>query len=197
MRKRARLRDQREREFRREKNKYVVESFSLRRFFERHTMDLALLVIMAAGITWIILLGPDKKAIKEMSASISSGIGDRSQQWAEAYPYGYKIIALTDKDIIHTLYDTLPKDLKIDWNNLSVARVQSAEFGRMNEKIEMALYSINYAPEGVSNLDVKVSFIRKKGAMVRVANLGQLELVVEVIENNEGQLFCLFGLREQ
>ncbi|MCK4882758.1 MAG: hypothetical protein KAS92_07020, partial [Candidatus Omnitrophica bacterium] len=128
-------------------------------------------------------------------ASVSSVIEERSEVWDEAYPYGYKIIVFTGSEIVHTSFDTLPEDLKINWKNLSVARVQAKQFGSMDEKIKIGMTDISYGPAGVSGLTIRISFIRKVGAATILTRFDDLEFIAEIIEDNTDQTFCLFGLR--
>jgi hypothetical protein len=197
VRQRKQLSEQRQRVQDREKHKYTPEVFSFGRFLKEHKIELAFAVIVAACITGIVFLGPDKSAIKAMSASVSATIEGQSLQWDVAYPHGYKIIVFTDSDIIHTTFDTLPENLRINWNKLSVARIQSAEFGSVSEKVKITIPGMDYAPAGILGRTVTVSFIRKKGAIVRLAQFGNIEFVAEVIEDDTARLFCLFGLRGQ
>jgi len=174
---------------------YVPEAFSFWRILKKHIIEMSFGVILLFGIGAVVLLGPDKKAVREMSASMSSIIEDQSPYWREAYPYGYKIIAFTDKNIIHTFFDTLPEDLEINWKDLSVARIQASQIKNTDEKIKITMANINYAPADVSGLTIVTSFSRKKGIRTSLTRLGGLEFVAEIIEDNGQELFCLFGLR--
>ena len=195
MRHHRQLRDQRQREIAREKNKYTPAKFALGLFLKRRKIEIFFTVILIVGVSGIILLGPDKGAIKEMSASVSSVIEEKSQYWDEAYPYGYKIIALTDADIVHTSFDTLPEDLEINWKDLSVVRIQTRQFGSMDEKIKISMTGIHYAPAGVSDLAITTTLIRKAGASAFLTRFNDLEFVAEIVEDNGEQVFCLLGLR--
>ncbi len=195
VRQRIRQQDQNQRALDRDRNKYVPEKFVLKHYLRQHGIELAVLLMAAISVTVIVLMGSDKKAMNEMSATVSSGIEEQSQRWAEAYSYGYKVIMLTETDIIHTSFDTLPKDFRVDWDDLAVSRVKSTEFGAMNEKVKISLPGIDYAPGGVFDLTVTASFVRKEGAKVRLANLGKFEFVIEVVKDSDGKLYCLFGLQ--
>ena len=196
VRKRRQIRDQREREQHRTEKKYVPEKFVFWRFLKQRKIELLLVIVMIAGITGIVFLGPDKGAINEVKTSVSSVIEEQSGYWEETYPYGYKIIALRGKDIIHTSYDTLPEGLEINWRNLSAVRIQATQFGSTEEKIKIKIPDINYAPEAVSGLTATVAFIRRKGVTTSLAQLGDLRFIVEIIEDTGDQVFCLFGLQD-
>lgn len=189
------LQSQHQREVDREEKKYVPAQFAPGIFLKRHRVEMFFLFLLTAGVLSIIMSGPDKEAIEEMKASVSSVIEERSEVWDEAYPYGYKIIALTGSEIVHTSFDTLPEDLKINWKSLSVARVQAKQFGSMDEKIKIGMTDISYGPAGVSGLTIRTSFIRKVGAITILTRFDDLEFIVEIIEDNTDQTFCLFGLR--
>ena len=196
VRRRRHLKDERERAVARERNKYAPEPFVFSRFLKRRKIEISFIVFLAAGVLGIILLGPDKDAINEMRASVSSAIEEKAPDWDEAYPYGYKVIALTEADIVYTDFDTLPDDLKIDWKNISVVWIQTRQFGSVDEKLKVVIKDMDYGPAGVSGLSVTSTFIRKKGAKTILTRLGDLEFVAEIIEDTGTQLFCLFGLRE-
>ncbi|MCK5180863.1 MAG: hypothetical protein KAR32_15125 [Candidatus Omnitrophica bacterium] len=189
------LRDQRQRETVRGEKKYVPAGFVLGLFLRRHKVEIFLFVFLISGVLSIILLGPDKRAINEMSASLSAVIEEKSSYWDEAYPYGYKIIALTDTDIVHTSFDTLPEDLEINWKNLFVTRIQAKQFGNTQEKIKISMDDIYYAPDGVSGLSITTTLVRRAGASAVLMQFNDLEFVAEIVENNEKQVFCLLGLR--
>lgn len=195
IRRRRQLREQRQRIESRGKRKYVPGRFMLGQFFKRHKVEFFFLAIIVAGVFGVFLLGPDKRAMNEMSSSMSSIIEGKSQLWQKAYPHGYKIIALTDKNIIHTSFDTLPEELEIDWDNLSISRIQADQFKKTNEKIKIKMSGINYAPAGVSGLTISTTFTRRKGATVSLIRFNKLEFVVEIIEDDGSQIFCLLGLR--
>ncbi len=187
-----RLQEQRLREQRREQKKYVPEGFS----FKQYKMELLLVILMACAVCGILFLGPDKKAMNLVRDSYSFLIEGKEEDWEAAYPYGYKIIALTDKGIVHTSYDTLPGDLKIDWKKVSVVRIQMKEFGSLEEKINIEIPEISYLQAGVSGMTIKVAFIRKEGAGADLAKLGAFKFTAEIIKDTEGLVFCLFGLKD-
>ncbi|MCK5083634.1 MAG: hypothetical protein KAR31_12055 [Candidatus Omnitrophica bacterium] len=180
----------------REERKYVPAGFVPGLFLKHHKVEIFLLVLLVAGVLSITLLGPDKGAINEMSASLSSVIEERSQYWDEAYPYGYKIIALTGTEIVHTSFDTLPEDLEINWKDLSVSRIQTKQFGSADEKIKIGMTGIYYVPAGVSGLAITTTLTKKKGASSILTRFDDLKFVVEIIEDNGEQVFCLFGLQQ-
>lgn len=194
---RRHLRNQRDRQAGREKKKYARETFILSSFLKNRKWEIFFLLVMLIVIMLIVALGPDKRAIKKMSDSVSSLIADQSASWKEAYPYGYKIIALTEREIIHTSFDTLPEALEIHWKNLSVARIQADQLKNTDEKIKIEMPDINYAPANISRRTVTASFTRKKGMVTSLARWGKMEFAVEIIEDDGERLFCLFGLRSK
>ena len=196
MRHHQQLRNQRQRDMAREEGKYAPARFVPGLFLKRHKVEIFLFVFLAAGVLSIILLGPDKGEINEMRASVSSVVEEKSQYWDEAYPYGYKVIALTDADIVHTSFDTLPEDLKINWKDLSVIRIQAKQFGSTDEKIKISMTGIYYAPAGVSDLAITTTLIRREGTSVILTRFNDLEFVAEIVEDNGEQVFCLLGLRQ-
>lgn len=195
IRRRRQLRDQRRRAACREERRYARSAFSLRRFVGRYKAEAFFIAVLIAGVLAVASLGPDKKAAKAARDSVSSFLTDRSREWNQAYPYGYKIIALTDKDIIHTSFDTLPGDLEIDWKNLSVSRIQADRLRGTDEKIKIGIDGLNYAPAGVSGVSVTAAFSRKKGARAALARFGGLDFAAEIVEDDGEYLFLLLGLR--
>jgi len=117
-------------------------------------------------------------------------------EWDAEFSQGYKIIVFTDTDIIHTSLNTLPDDLKINWKEMSVARIQANQLNNTIEKIKITINDIAYMPAQVSGLAVTVTLLRKKGAAARLTKFGDLEFVAKIVEDNGGQLFCLLGLRD-
>jgi hypothetical protein len=143
----------------------------------------------------IMTLGPDKSAVKKVSDSVSALLVDQSEVWGEAYPYGYKIIALTDREIIHTSFNTFPEALVINWENLSVARIRANQQKDADEKIKIQIPDIKYAPANISGHTVTAAFTRRKGVTASLAVWGDREFVVQVVEDDGQRTFCLFGLR--
>ncbi len=191
------MRDQKYRQHRREEKEYSPEQFSLMLLFRKRSGELLLIVIVIAAIVGIIFLGPDKKAAKEMMDSVSAVVEGQEADWEKMYPRGYKVIVLTDKDIIHTVYDTLPEDLKINWDKMFVERIQIREFGSLDEKIKIEISGISYVATGTSDLSVVGSFIRNEGVRIALAQLGDLDFMVEIVEDTGDQVFCLFGLKNR
>lgn len=189
------LLDQRMRAQRRQQYQFTAAKFSVGHYLKDHLLELTIVVFAAACVIGIYFLGPDREAMRAMSEAIGSQMAERPQQWGKEYPLGFKVIALTETEIIPTGFDTLPKDFHVNWSGLSVARVQSVEYATSIEKIKMTIPGIRYPPQGVNGLDVSISFVWEKGARAHVADLGDRELVIEVVEGDTGQLFCLFGLR--
>ena len=83
----------------------------------------------------------------------------------------------------------------IDWKNLSVIRVKTDRLKGTSEKIKIVVEGINYAPAGIAGLSITTTFSRKKGAVARLTRLGEFKFVAEIIDEKEGYLFFLLGLR--
>jgi hypothetical protein len=196
IRRRRQLREQRQRIESREDEEHIQEEFSFKLFLKKYTVEVSLVVFLITGVSTVILLGPDKKAVNERQDAVRVLLRDRTYEWDEAYPYGYKIMAFTGKEIIHTSFDTLPKDFRIDWRNASVARIQASSLTNTDEKIKITMRGIRYPPAGVSGLKVTTTFSSRKGVVAKLARIGELELVAEIVEDNGEVLFCLIGLKE-
>lgn len=191
------LQGQRQRKASRDERGYVPAGFTFGVFLKNHKVEIFFLVLLVAGVIGIVLLGPDKGVIDEMRASVSSVIEEKAQYWDEDYPDGYKVIALTDKDIVHTSFDTLPEDLEINWKKLSVTRIQAKQFGSVEEKIKIRMTGIHYPPAGVSGLEIMTTLIRKEGAAAVLTRFNDLEFVAKIVGDNGEQVYCLLGLRQR
>jgi hypothetical protein len=191
------LRQQRERIKTCVEEKFIPKEFSLGMYLKRQRGLIVLLLVLVVGIRGIRRLGPDKKADTAIEASVGSQLAERSQVWPKEYPYGYKIIALTEKEIFHTSYDTFSDDFKIDWRDLSVTRIKADHLKKTEEKIRIVAPQVRYVPHNISSRsEVTVTISRKKGMKTSLLKFDHFELFTEIVEDHEGYLFCLFGLKD-
>lgn len=191
-----RLREENERIASRQDEEYAEDEIPLRLLLKKYKVELLLVGLVIIGVAIIMSLGPDKKTAKKLRDSFNPFLYSQSWEWDEAFSQGYKIIVLTDKNIIQTSFDTLPDDLKINWKKMSVARVQSSRLNSMTEKIKITLTGITYAPADMLGVTATVILSRQKGASARLAQFGKIEFVAKIVEDDGEQLFCLFGLRD-
>ncbi|MBN1870456.1 MAG: hypothetical protein JW847_07785 [Candidatus Omnitrophica bacterium] len=187
---------QRQRKLAREERIYSPADADFGVILKTHKREVFLFVLMAVGVMGIILSGPDKDSMNKMSASVSSEIEQKSLYWEEAYPFGFKVIAFMGTDIVQTDFDTLPEDLKINWKNLSVVRIQTRQDDRTVEKIKISISGIQYEPANVSDVTITTTLVRNRGASALMTRFNDLEFVAEIIEDKDDQVYCLFGLRE-
>jgi len=195
IRRRRQLREKSQRIVSQEKEIYIQEETSILLLLKKYKVELLLIVFVVISVIFIISLGPDKKAAKKLQKSFDPFLHSRSLEWDEIFIKGYKIFVLTDRDIIQTSFDTLPDDLKINWKKMSVVRIQANQLNSMTEKIKITINDITYVSAGVSGLTAKAIFSRKKGASARLARFGKLDFIVKIVEEDNGKLFCLFGLK--
>ena len=190
------LRKQRERIQARGEDKYVPKELSIGVFLKRQSGFIVFAVILVAVILGSHLLGPDKNATTNIEEMISPLMHDKAQAWAKEYPYGYKLFALTDREITSTSYDTFSDDFTIDWKKLSITRIQADQLKRSEEKIRIIAPQVRYLPQNIASRSMVTTTIsRKKGMKITLFKFSQFEFVAEVIEDKEGYLFCLFGLK--
>lgn len=194
LKRRRQLRQVYERNTDEEKKKKDLREPAFIRFFKKRVIELLFVAVLVIGIFFVKSLGPDKKAMNTLRESVSSLLLEYAWEWDELYPNGYKVISLSDQNIIHTTYDTLPKALKIDWNKVSIERIQDKQLTSIFEKIRIKMSNINYAPGEVKGLSVSTAMVRQKGATSTIARLGDLNLIVKIVEDTGDQVFCLFAL---
>jgi len=162
IRRRRQVREKSQRIAAHEEKKYTKEKVPLRFLFKKHVVELSLIAIMIFGVLFVISLGPDKNAVKELQDSFDPFLYDRSLEWDEEFLQGYKIIVFTDKDIIQTSFDTLPNELKIDWKKMSVVRIQANQLSGTTEKVKITLNDIAYAPVNVSGMTTRAVLLRQR-----------------------------------
>jgi len=195
IRRRRQLREKNQRLAVHGENKYKEKEVPLRLLLKKYVVEFSLIVFVIIGVLFIISLGPDQKATKKLRESFNSSLNSQSWEWDEEFLQGYKIIVFTDKDIIQTSFDTLPDDLKINWKKMSVVRIQANQLSGTTEKIKITINDITYASVGMSGLTARAVLSRQKGTIAKLANFGNIEFIVKIIEDDGDQVFCLFGLR--
>ena len=195
MRRRKRLSEKNERISSRQKREYIEEKVTLYALLKKHIVELLLIAVALIAVAFVIALGPDKKASQKLRESFDSFLYSRSVKWDAEFSQGYKIIVFTDTDIIHTSFNTLPDDLKINWKKMSVAWIQANQLNNTIEKIKITINDIAYTPANISGLAVSVTLLRQKGSVARLTRFGELEFVVKIVEDDGSQLFCLLGLK--
>jgi len=163
---------------------------------KKYKIELLLAAFAIIGVVFIMFLGPDRRAAKELRDSFNFFLYSRSWEWDESFSQGYKIIVLTEKDIIQTSMDTLPDSLKVNWKEMNVARIKSSQMSGTIEKIKITLNDIAYAPVNISGVSATVTLSLQKGASARLVNLGELEFVAKIVEIRNSELFFLLGLRK-
>lgn len=195
IRRRRQLREESERIASRQQGGCAENEASSQLQFRKYKIELFLAAFVIICSVFIMSFGPDKKAAKKMRNSFDPFLYSQLFEWDSAFAQGYKVIVFTDEGIIQTSFDTLPKDLKINWKKMSVTRIQANQQSGIIEKIKITLDGITYAPAGISGLTTSVTLSRQKGASARLAKLGKLEFVAKIVEDEDHQLFCLLGLR--
>ena len=196
-RRRRQLREQGQRSKSRDDEEYVYGEFALWPYLKNHKIEALFICVLIFYAAAVYVLRPDQKVIQEKKDAVSSLLLDQSYEWGRAYPHGYKIIAFTDENIIHTNYDTLPEELTFDWKRFSATRIQANRIKSTEEKIRIKMPGINYLPAGVSNLSITATLLRQKGAIGHLAKFGKMALIAEILEEREGYVFCLFGLKDE
>jgi len=195
MRRRKQLRAQKGRELERQPVRQGEAAFSWKKLLAAHILELFFMGLLAAGIMGIMMLAPDRRSIKKMSDSVSVVVENQAPVWQKSYPFGYKVIAFTEKGIVHTSFDTFPEGFVFDWSSLVVAHIQANRLTNTDEKIQVVMENIDYMDVGVSGMTIDATFTRKKGMTNVLGHFGELELVAQIVEDTGGQIFCLFGLR--
>jgi len=195
IRRRKKLKGENERIATRQEGRGTVEGVSLRSLIKKYTIELFLVGFVLIGVVFIISLGPDKKAVQKLQESFDPQLYGRSWEWDEAFAQGYKVFVLTETDIIQTSFDTLPEDLKIDWNKISITRIEENQPDGTIEKIKIVINDIHFKSAGISGLSTAAILSRQKGAYTKLASFGELEFVAKIVEDDGSQLFCLLGLR--
>jgi len=177
---------------------YVPDELTLAVCLQRLGILLVFGLFMLLGIYAVRLFGPDKEALKAIEQSVTSQLEDKSSQWDRQYPYGYKIIALTDQEIIHTAYDTFTPDFEINWRELSVTKIRADQLQSSAEKIRIVAPRIKCLSEDVSSRStVTVTISSNKGMKASLVKFGRFDFGMEVVENTDGKIYCLFGLRQK
>ena len=190
------LRKQRERVKARGDGLYVPKEMVPGAFLKRQIGVIVLAVILIAGIWAVKMLVSDKQGIADIEELIGARLEDERLSRGKEYPYGYKLIALTDKEIIPTSYDTLSRDFKIDWKRLSITRIRADQLQGAEEKIRIVAPQVHYLPRNISSQSLVTTTIsRKKGMKTTLAQFDRFEFMAEIVEDKEGYLYCLFGLK--
>jgi len=196
IRRRRQLREKSGRIASRQEEKYTEEEeVPPHLLLKKYKVELLLVAFALIGVIFVMSLGPDKEAAQKLRESFDPSLYRRSLQWNEVYSQGYKVVVFTDKNIIHTTFDTLPDDLKINWKKMSVVRIQANQLSGTTEKIKITINDITYAPANISGMSATVTLTRQKGASAKIAEFDKLNFVVKIVEDEDDQLFCLFGLR--
>ena len=196
IRRKRQLRKQSERIHDRGDKRYVPADMTFGAFIKRQKGLFIFAAILAVGIWGVKKLTPDKKVDSIMQNSIDAIISERTQEWDQSYPYGYKIIVFTDKEIMHTSFDTIAPDFRINWKELSVTRIQADQLERTEEKIKITPPKIQYGPQSVSSLSGVTAVIsRKKGMKRSLGEFEKFEIILEIVDDREGRLLCLFGIK--
>lgn len=193
-----RRRQLRERDLRiesREEESSQSQQFAAEPFILKHIIEILFVVLAIFGFLIFRSLAPNEGDTEKTRETVDTLLLNRSYDWELKYPYGYKIIALTDKEIIHTSYDTLPLELKINWNKIIISRIKANQLADKEEMIKIEIADIHYAPENVSGMSIATSLSRHKGAKTRLAQFGKLDFMIEIIEDTQDHLFCMLGLR--
>lgn len=193
---RKRLSEENERFSSRQKGKYIEDKVSLFGLLKKYIVELLLIAVALIAVVFIVSLGPDKKASQKLMESFDLFLHSRAAEWDAEYSQGYKIIVFTDSEIIHTSFNTLPDDLKINWKNISVARIQTNQLNDTIERIKIVINDISYTSANISGLTVSVILLRRKGSVGKLTRFGDLQFEAKIVEDEGSQLFCLLGLRK-
>lgn len=144
----------------------------------------------------LVLLTSRKSVPEAVQTVLETLAQEQAPQWAQKYPQGYKLIVITNDEIIHTDYDHLPDKLQVDWKELIVKKLKADQLKNMPERIRIQLSGLSYAPTGISGITITSTFTRQKGMIGSFLKFNGLELVAEIIEDQGNMIFCLLGLRQ-
>ncbi len=171
------------------------EEFSFLKFILSFKAEIITIICVIVGVRVIASLGGSKKRTEEVNAFITEITSQQKQLWNRQYPSGYKIIALADHQIIETDVDTLPEDLRIDWQHVLVSLVPANPLNQTDEKIKIDIPTLSYAPVEVFNAHVQAVLSRNKKEKAGLMKLGWHNLTVEIIGDDGAQILCLIGFQ--
>lgn len=174
----------------------VLEKFSFRSFLRENRVPLFFIVLALAGITALWMTLPLKETVPDdITATLKTLAEEQLPRWAQKYSKGYKLIVITDQEIILTDYDRLPENLRADWKHLVIKRLKADPFKNIPERIQIELSGLSYAPADIFDVTASAAFTRQKGMTGSFLKFDGSELAAEIIEDQGNRIFCLFGLR--
>jgi len=171
------------------------KNFSFWKLLWNLKVEIGIVLCVLIGVRLIYSSGKDNNLTKKITPDVSKLSKDRHNEWKKKYPSGYKIIVFVDNYVLHTQQDTLPEDLKIDWNNVSRLRTPSDLTQKTEAKIKITIPIMSYAPAEIFNLKVSTTIYRNQKKSWKVAALSWHNLFIEIIEDNGEEIFCLLGFQ--
>ncbi len=162
---------------------------------KRVMFTFTLIMVALVGSVYFIgyrLKNEDREQLKGNTEHL---IKSKGENWDFQYPDGYKVITLANNKVIESSVDTLPKDIFVDWKNISLARVTPEKLKDNPGLIKMRLGEITHQASGLNQTTIMVSFAREVGQQVVVTPIKKKELFFELLEVYENSMVCLFALR--
>ena len=177
----------------RDEAQYDGEDLSGENFFSKYLIEILFVIVFLIAIATFVMFGSHNSHLGE--DPYISKLSSQAWQWRDRYPQGYKVIVLEGEDIRSTSYDELPDSLIVDWEKLSIQLTRESQVNGFIEKVEVTIPGIDHVPSGISGTQVRATILRQKGSRGGLITLGNLRLVVEIVEDTGNQIFLLFGLQ--
>ena len=121
-------------------------------------------------------------------------IKTRGNELAQRYPQGYKIITMNNNRVFPSLYDSLPKNLHVDWEHISTVPVD-LELKMENPKIiKIKIPGLRYEPTAISGQTVTTVLLKEKDAVAQIIQLGEQGLFIEILDVHANGVIYIFGI---
>ena len=151
----------------------------------RYTAEIIFLIVLAVGLLAIWELNPLKKEIKQLQSFLKENPTLTSQ-----YSNGYRVITIQKNKIKPVYVDTLSKDFKIDWGQTRLRRLS-------NDEVDILLSNIRYVPDNFSLGQLMVKVPRGRRGIFVLSQLGNIEFLGEILEDDGNKIWCLFSYEEK
>jgi len=154
-----------------------------------------LITVAILCIAYFSLIKKQDTRTSELDNVITGIIENREYEFSQSYPYGYKIITFENNKALSSSTDTLPEDLEIDWKRIALLHLRPDQTKKNPGAIKIRIPDMHYQSFHISGLEVTTTFVKKRGEVSSIAQFGNREFLMEVLEAYESSLIVLFGLR--
>ena len=170
----------------------------------RYSIGIVLLgffILLFGGLTVMAIQSRGVKLTQETSNSkvearqgIQALFDKNMDLWNLRYNRGYRLIILEPSRVILSQYNSLPKEMRIGWQEISFVPLNTKEEHDQPGTVKISFPQVTYPPANIFSRTILVGLLPQAGERFVLFTAGEEELVFDIVEVYEKKIIGILGL---